>query len=60
MRDEPTMKASTEKQNKMRVHTLVDEKDFYFLIERRMTEKEYQLLETLKRYQKPNTMGLFR
>ena len=37
-----------EKKGKPRVYKLRDERDFYLLIEQRMKEQGYQLLDTLK------------
>jgi len=64
MKAEPTMKMSTERstegKNKIRVFKLEDEQEFFSLIERRMAEQGYQLLDTLKRFRKTNTVVLFR
>lgn len=44
-----------ERERKPRVYKLKDERDFYLLIEQRMREHGYQLLDTLKGIRASNT-----
>lgn len=43
------METLLEREGKPRVYKLKDEKDFYLLIEQRLSEQGYQLMDTLKR-----------
>jgi len=45
-----------ERKGKPRVYKLRDERDFYLLIEQRMKEQGYQLLDTLKEIRENDTL----
>jgi hypothetical protein len=49
LKGEKTMEMFGRKMEKKKIYRLEDEREFFFLIEQRLKEGGYQLLDTLKR-----------